>query len=113
MRNIGTPKKTRGTAYGAVQKRISDGDEICAKCGTDKLLTVEHIVPVGLLLDLYADIDTKELGYDLIYNYPENLEIFCKYCNKQKGGRLDMRHPKTLLLLKEALRQVEHGKGGA
>lgn len=105
--NLGTPKKTKGTEYGAVQKRIAEGGEVCLKCGSTSNLTVEHIIPVSLLTALYADTDTRKLNYDLIYNFAENLEVLCKYCNTQKGGRLDMRHPKTLPLLKEVIRQVE------
>lgn len=111
MSKIGEKTKTKGTYYGLLQERIAFGGEACRICGTRERLTVEHIVPINLLLQLYQDVDTKRLRYNLVYNYDENFEILCKYHNVLKGGKLDMRNPKTLPLLKKAIEDVEvfHG----
>jgi 5-methylcytosine-specific restriction endonuclease McrA len=69
------------------------GIGICQKCGKEKDLTVDHIVPQNIL---------ESLGLkNEIYNDEENFELTCFACNKFKGGRLDLANPKTIPLLKK------------
>lgn len=88
------------------QERIKNGDFKCEKCGlTDKrYLSIDHIIPVSILKDLY--LDTEKSENDLIYNDEENFQVLCRYCNTQKGERMDIRNPKTKELLLKVLKVV-------
>lgn len=71
----------------------------CEKCGKMRDdLTVEHIIPVNLLLSL----GLRERAMD----DEENFAHYCRGCNYFKGGRLDMAHPKTLILLKKYINNL-------
>lgn len=86
-------KKTLGTKLGDWQNKARVGG-ICPSCLKEYAgLTVDHVIPVVLL---------QQIGLiDLAYSDDENLELMCKGCNGMKGGRLDVRNPKTLPLLKK------------
>lgn len=89
--------KGKNSPLGLKQREYSDGG-ICSKCKHHyPRLTVEHIVPSSILVDL-------GLG-DLIYDDPENMEPMCKGCNLRKGGHLDPLHPKTHVLLAKYVKQ--------
>lgn len=63
----------------------------CARCHKDTQLSVEHIIPVYFL---------EQLGLqDEALNDDENFEYFCFPCNRFKGSRIDIAHPKTKILL--------------
>lgn len=80
------------------QERIKDEGTTC-RCGRRYQLTVDHIIPVSLLIQL----GLKEVGYD----DEENFDIICRFCNTQKAGGLDHNNPKTLPLLKKYLALYE------
>ena len=65
----------------------------CDRCGKTKAepCTVDHIIPVNLLLQLDLNNETLEME--------ENFQILCRYCQYQKGGNLDMNNSKTKELL--------------
>ena len=81
------------------QKKLKDKEAKCSRCGRNYYLTVDHIVPQNLLLQLNL--------VDEIYNWEENFEIVCGACNKFKGGMLDLANPKTIPLLEEALKRAK------
>ena len=71
---------------------------ICGKCGKEKELSVEHIIPVSLL---------EQLGLkDEILNDEENFAYYCFACNRFKCSRIDMSHPKTVYLLKKYINNL-------
>lgn len=91
-------KAPKGTKLLEWVMKNKEKDQECPKCRKMRELTVEHIIPVHLL---------EELGLeDEIYNDEENFELLCILCNRFKGGRLDMAHPKTILLLKKYINSL-------
>jgi len=80
------------------QKKNKGTEAPCPRCKKVKELTVEHIIPVHLLLELGLENEAQ--------NDEENFELLCYTCNKFKGGRIDMAHPKTILLLKKYINSL-------
>lgn len=82
----------------------------CNACGKHGHMTLDHILPAGVLEPLYADYELygKEGGIDMVHNDQENIEFLCQYCNQRKGCRMDVRNPKTLPLLKKLIIFLEH-----
>lgn len=83
------------------QQKCKNGTEVCAKCGENRCLTVDHIVPVFLLEQLGTE---EMLSHDIELNY----EILCIYCNRQKNSKLDVRNPKMYEVLDIALKQAKN-----
>jgi len=81
-------KYRKGTPLGVWQEKKFG---TCQKCNKEKDLTVEHIIPEHILLELGL---TKEIYYD-----EENFAHYCHACNHFKSGRIDVSHPKTKGLL--------------
>lgn len=80
------------------QKALKGIEQECQKCHRVREATVDHIIPVHLL---------QELGlYDEAVNDEENFEDLCILCNRYKGGRIDMSHPKTVPLLKKYINSL-------
>ena len=80
------------------QKRASEGGE-CERCErTVSVLTVDHIVPLSLIVQL------DDTG-DMQYEFEENFQLLCHPCNKFKACRLDKSNPKTLPILRKLLAQ--------
>lgn len=98
-------KTKKNTVLGQLRKDIEDqekgerDDLECAKCGLKKYLTVDHIIPQFFLLNLCLE--------DEIYNFAENFEILCKFCNQEKAHKINIRHPKTFYLLEEIIRRAK------
>ena len=74
-----------------LRRKLITPEVVCKRCGTQNDLTLDHIVPVNWLEQLMLPVG------DLFDE--ENLEILCVKCNRFKGGRLDLAHPKTKELL--------------
>jgi hypothetical protein len=72
---------------------------ICGKCGKEfNSLSVEHIIPQYIL---------QQLGLvEEVYEDEENFDLYCLGCNRFKGGRIDMAHPKTVTLLKKYVNKL-------
>ncbi len=85
------------------QERARSGLEECAKCREKRFITVEHIIPVHILANFIVGDFFRE--YQL--EWEENFEFLCKWCNAEKGSRIDPRHPKTLTLMRFLLDRVE------
>lgn len=75
----------------------------CAKCGSTKAITVDHIIQQVLL---------EPFGFVNWGHKQNNLQLLCQPCNVRKGCDLDYTNPRTLLLLREMFERVEffHGK---
>ena len=70
------------TAWRKIRQRVIDRDGCCQRCGTEEMLSVDHIVPRNLG------------GSDSL----DNLQVLCSACNSSKGGRFfdSARTPPTL-----------------
>jgi 5-methylcytosine-specific restriction endonuclease McrA len=70
------------TKWRKIRQRVIDRDGCCQACGTEQMLTVDHIVP-------------RRLGGD---DNMDNLQVLCSGCNSSKGGRFfeSPRIPPTL-----------------
>jgi 5-methylcytosine-specific restriction endonuclease McrA len=80
------------------QKRNMGIEQVCPRCTKLREMTVEHIIPVHLL---------QEIGLqEEAMNDEDNFELLCYSCNKFKGGRIDMAHPKTIPLLKKYINSL-------
>lgn len=71
---------------------------ICEKCGKEKDLNVEHIIPVSILEQLGLE---KER-----YEDEENFAHYCFACNRFKASRLDISNPKTKILLEKYINKI-------
>lgn len=84
------------------QEKCKSGTEKCAKCGSTERLTVDHLVPAFLLKEFMVMEE-----YDIAYDFEENFEIVCFYCNRMKGARIDPRNPKVFQILEEVIRRAK------
>ena len=87
------------------QKLIKEHGEYCRYCnvsGKETKLTLDHIVPKKMLLDM---------GLDEFYEDESNLEILCTKCNSNKGSQLDFSNPKTIVLLEKYLKLYKDRRG--
>ena len=94
-------KKKKNTKLFEWQERNRLGKEKC-KCGETRDLTVDHIVPVFILEQFCLD------KLDIMYEMEENFEILCRYCNKTKACRIDVRNPKTYQVLAKVLTEAKN-----
>lgn len=83
-----TKKKSKLYEYQQIAR-----DKLCEKCGSDRNVTVDHIIPQSLL---------EQLGcMDERYDDENNFQFLCSLCNVQKANRLDHLNPKTVPLLEK------------
>lgn len=79
-------------------KQAEETGKGCDRCGLNRFLTIDHIVPQGFLLSVGIN-SSKELLVD-------NLQVLCVGCNKLKGGNFDLVNPKTKKVLKEVFEKI-------
>lgn len=79
----------------------SNRDKGICECGETRHLTVDHIVPVSLLEQFNLDKPT------VLYEMEENFRYLCRYCNSNKSSKIDVRDPKTYLILRKVLEDAE------
>lgn len=95
----------RGKQYSKLyewQLKLRDGGT-CRKCGDTRNPTVEHIIPVHWVMQFCLPMSQN----DATTEWEENFEVLCAVCNREKGGTIDPRHPKTWVLLKELAEKAE------
>ncbi len=91
-------KTKKDTVLWRLQRENKGKSGICPKCGKEREMTVEHIIPVHFMLQLGLD--------DEAVNDVENFEMLCLLCNRFKGGQLDLANPKTVELLKKYVNKL-------
>lgn len=79
------------------KKKMIDSGEIC-KCGRKDMLTVDHLVPKHILIDMGFDARRQWM--------PENFVLMCRPCNALKSGHLDFSNPKTKEILLNLLEKI-------
>ena len=88
-----------------LQKLIKVRGNHCETCdinGDKTKLTLDHIIPKKILLDM---------GLEDYYIDESNLQILCGRCNGSKGSQLDFSNPKTILLLEKYIRMYKDNRG--
>lgn len=92
-------KANRFTTLYTWQQEAKQGG-VCEECNKHfNILDVDHIIPVSIL---------EQLGlFDECRNWEYNLRKVCQYCNRFKGGRIDIRNPKTIELLIECINKIK------
>jgi len=73
-------------------KKRGDTCAICKLPGTEKKLTLDHIIPKRMLLDM---------GLEEFFDDEDNLDVLCYECNSRKGSQLDFSNSKTVPLLEK------------
>lgn len=71
---------------------------VCEKCGRKDNLTLDHIIPLEMLMSF-------GMNYEQQYA-EENLRILCRTCNHFKGRQFDFSTPKTKELLLKYLEKL-------
>jgi len=66
--------------------------ELCNKSGEETRLTIDHIIPRKILLDM---------GLEEYYKDEDNFQVLCARCNGTKASQLDFSNPKTIVLLEK------------
>lgn len=91
-------KKFKGQWHrDTLAKLLKQRGEECSYCdvhGDAEKLTLDHIIPKKVLLDM---------GLEDYYEDENNLEILCTRCNSRKASNLDFNNPKTIVLLEKYL----------
>lgn len=95
-----TMKTNKKTKLYQLQQKVNNGIGECSKCKRQDHLTVDHIIPVSLLLMM--GFTSEEINND-----DENFDVLCRWCNKMKGAKLDHLNVKTIPLLKKYVHQFE------
>jgi 5-methylcytosine-specific restriction endonuclease McrA len=76
--------------------------ETCNISGDDDKLTLDHIIPKKMLLDM---------GLEEYYTDEDNLQILCSKCNGKKGSQLDFNNSKTIPLLEKYISMYKKSTG--
>lgn len=71
----------------------------CEKCPATDNLTLDHIIPKTMLLDMGFEPDGQDFD-------EENFSCLCRRCNMFKSNRLDFSNPKTKKLLLKYINQI-------
>lgn len=89
-----------------LRKLIKDRGEFCESCGVinskGTKLTLDHIIPKKVLLDMCLDEYYKD---------ETNLQILCARCNSVKASQLDFSNPKTIVLLEKYIAMYKQRQG--
>lgn len=92
--------KLKNTKYGELIKEIrsEEHNHKCARCGTNKNLTIDHIIPKAILLAFNL--------FEEVFDDDENFQILCRACNAWKANRLDIMNKKTKPLLEKYVKRI-------
>jgi 5-methylcytosine-specific restriction endonuclease McrA len=94
---------TKGSRYR--EWRLKCKEAKCAKCGRSELITIDHIVPITILEQFCMD---KRFA---LYEFDENFQFLCRYCNYIKGGRMDITNPRTIEILEKVIAIAKRNLG--
>jgi len=96
------------------RKKLWTEGGVCRKCGDKRNLTVEHIIPIVWITGFCLPVEITISGgaypvaiSNIAVEWEDNFEVLCMMCNREKGGTIDPRHPKTWKLLRELLNKAE------
>jgi 5-methylcytosine-specific restriction endonuclease McrA len=88
--------KRKNSTLSEWQRECKEGG-VCEYCGEQSNhLTIDHIVPKNIL-------ETIDKTGEAVFEDTENFAKVCPPCNRFKGAVLDIKNPKTKLLLKKYL----------
>jgi len=88
-----------------LRKLIKERGDQCGNCNAtskEDKMTLDHIVPKKMLLDM---------GLDEFYDDESNLEVLCSKCNSRKGSQLDFSNPKTIIQLEKYIQLYKERRG--
>ncbi|MCP4355467.1 MAG: hypothetical protein GY793_07510 [Proteobacteria bacterium] len=72
--------------------------ELCFK--NVPFLTVDHIIPITI-------IDVIDITGQVKYEDESNFQHICMPCNHFKSNRLDIKNPKTIILLEKYINRLK------
>lgn len=86
--------KKKGSKLDEYQKIAKQGG-VCQTCNKhSNYLTIDHIIPKHIL-------EMLDLTGEACFGDVKNFEFVCPTCNKFKDNRLDIKNPKTKILLQK------------
>lgn len=97
-------RKQKHTAWYGWQCAISSGSEKCVRCGSHDNLTVDHIVPKSIMVNLLLGIKTEN---EIQFDDDGNFQFLCERCNKIKSDWLELKNPRTYEILENAIRKAK------
>lgn len=80
------------------QQLLKDLPQKCVKCGRPTDLTLDHIVPIQVLISFGVDTEREIIE--------DNYQILCRRCNVFKANRLDFTIPQTKVILLRLLDKI-------
>ncbi len=99
-------RKSKGRLKNEIlNKLLKERSSTCVLCKVsdpEKKLTLDHIIPKKILLDM---------GLEEFYNDEDNFDILCRECNSRKGSQLDFSNPKTIPLLEKYMKICKERRG--
>lgn len=98
IREIMELKSSRKRTMALEAMWLKEQNQKCDRCPETSYLTVDHIIPASLLIQIGIESDLMFI--------PENYGVLCKRCNWFKANRLDFANPKTKPLLKEFVNNI-------
>lgn len=98
--NVEKIEKNKGKIVALkLEELINRDGKVCRRCGGDRWLTLDHIVPMSLLRDMgVTEAET--------YTNSDNFQLLCKMCNGFKANRLDFSDPRTKKVLMYYLERI-------
>lgn len=74
--------------FSKIEKSMNWKTDICSKCGSDKDLTRDHVIPDWFRSKVHNFGFRIHTGKSTFPNY-QKYQTLCKECNLKKGGKID------------------------